>query len=1091
MSSNVSNGRHWYLSPVAMRIINDKYLHEDEQLLPEKNSAGEEIPVYRTDGAVAVAVRLEDIMPTQELGRKIYDMFLRGDFSPGGRSLYGAGSKGKFKASMSNCYIMPMPEDNIESIMDIGKRGARIFSFGGGIGVNMSKLRPNGAKVHNSAKTSTGPCSYMAIYDAIGRNIGSNNRRAAMILGLSCEHPDIEEFLTIKQNSDHIKSANLSILFTDEFMKAVELRENFTLHFDVESEGGGQKIRKEINAYDFFHKFASAQHGYAEPGAIWIDSVRKHHYMSAYPGDQYKIDVCNPCVSGDTLILTKKGYFPIVDLVGKEVDVWNGYRFSKVIPKITGHNQKMKLIRFSNGMELKCTDYHKFVMKDGSRKKAEGLKAGDKLAKWEYPVIHGSKFLPSAYTQGFYSGDGTKDLSQICLYGEKKDLLPYIDYVRFTDQESQNRLCVVLNPEVDFQKAFVPDSSFTVASRLEWLSGLIDSDGCFNDVGGSIAISGINKEFLAKVQRMLSTVGAFSSLGIMHKEAQRQMPDGKGGVKDYLCQASYRLTISAFFVSELIKLGLETHRVKLEATPNRNASRFIVVNKIESIENEETVYCFNEPFNHTGIFNGIMTGQCAEYFGNAYNSCNLGSINLYNYVTDPFTKKARFDFVTFRQDVAQAIYALDAILDYGEEMQPLEANKEVLRDWRAIGLGIMGLADMFVALGIAYGSTESKEAVDAIMKEMQISAVEASVSLAKEHGPFPKYDYAKISKSPLFRQLPAPTKALVKEFGLRNCSLLSVAPTGSLSSMLGISGGAEPFFQISFERTTHAQEDGAKESFTVFAKAVEHLLEANNLNKDSISVEEVKSKFPFVVDAHEVAWKDRVELQAVMQKYVDNAISSTINLPEETSVEDIMNIYIHAWRSGCKGITIFRHNCLRPSILGVSEAARDEEKYGMYGVSFDSISPLKRKNLPEETEFKAENAIAHTACVKNMHGFITTLDDNLFEAFTFPSGGCTANIATITRLCSLAFRSGVKVSEVLSELRSSHCAACLKLREQGQKNISKSCGGAIADIIETCYHKKIEPTDNADMRVCPKCGEKSMMPGKCGTCANCGYNACT
>ena len=126
--SNVSRGTEWYQTPVAVRIINDKYLHEDEKL-PD---ALDGTPAYRTDGAVKVAERLRAVMlPNTELGDKVYEMFLDGSFSPGGRSLYGAFSKGKFKASMSNCYIMPMPEDNIEGIMDMGKYGARIFSFGG------------------------------------------------------------------------------------------------------------------------------------------------------------------------------------------------------------------------------------------------------------------------------------------------------------------------------------------------------------------------------------------------------------------------------------------------------------------------------------------------------------------------------------------------------------------------------------------------------------------------------------------------------------------------------------------------------------------------------------------------------------------------------------------------------------------------------------------------------------------------------------------------------------------------------------------------------------------------------------------------
>lgn len=473
--------------------------------------------------------------------------------------------------------------------------------------------------------------------------------------------------------------------------------------------------------------------------------------------------------------------------------------------------------------------------------------------------------------------------------------------------------------------------------------------------------------------------------------------------------------------------------------------------------------------------------------GNSYNSCNLGSINLYNFVLNPFTPSAKFDFDRFKVIVERSISALDEVLDYGYEMQPLEQNKKCVEDWRAIGLGIMGMADMFVALGMRYGDEKSIELMDSIMNTMQVESVRTSANRAKKFGTFLKYNYDYIKKSTLFNSLPTEIKTLVKENGLRNCSLISVAPAGTLSSMTGVSGGCEPFFRISYERTTHAQEDGNKETFTVFARAVEHLLNENNIDPKEVSVEDIQKMFPFVVASQEIPWRDRVKMQSTMQKYIDNAISSTINLPEETSVEDIFNIYMEAWKSGCKGITIFRDNCLRPSILGVSK----DDIESKYGIEFDSIAPLKRKNLPDDTDFKSNNGIAHTACVKNMHGFVTELDNNLFEVFTFPSGGCTSNIATITRLCSLAFRSGIKVEEVLDELRATNCPACMKMREQGNDKISKSCGNAIADIIVKAYKKEIKK-DESYLLPCPKCGEHTMIPeGKCATCSNCGYSHCS
>ena len=930
-----------------------------------------------------------------------------------------------------------------------------------------------------------------------------------MIFGLSCEHPDIEEFLTIKQNTDQIKCANLSVLYTDAFMKAVECRENFTLHFDVEASGEVEHIRREINAYDFFHKFAESQHSYAEPGAIWIDTVRANHYMSAYPETQYRIDISNPCFTGDMQLLTVKGYKTFselssknqrVDVVSFDGTVSSGKVWSngvKDIVKVAYGNKKTK-------KEIKCTPDHVFMLTDGTECLAKDLK-GKQLK--PFCCTPQGAFNPLYVKLGFIQGDGqltdlnnpAKEGIEINFGKDDDDILSLFNYTR-ADMQKDGRtkytteyLCDILSLGMSIEP--LPSRTLPTgykklakADKLSFLRGMYSANGSV--LGGSGDARVTYKTTCNELaQEILNSLKEFGISAYITTNKAKNVEFSNG---NYICKESYDVNISAYFdkllFSQIIGFEQEYKNSKLCDWLNAKAPR------VESVTpaGKEEVFDFSEPNNHWGVVKDVVVHNCSEYFGNAYNSCNLGSINLYNYVLNPFTTKASFNYAEFKKDVASSVFALDAILDYGYDMQPLDANREVLKDWRAIGLGVMGMADMFVAMGVAYGSKESKNLIDQVMKSMHISAVEASVELSIANGPFPQYDFTKVSKSPLFRILPPTTKALVKEHGLRNCSLLSIAPTGSLSSMLGISGGAEPFFQISFERTTHAQEDGAKETFTVFAKAVEHLLEANGIDKDSITVEEIKSRFPFVVDAHDVPWKDRVELQATMQKYVDNAISSTINLPEETSVEDIVNIYLHAWRSGCKGITIFRHNCLRPSILGVSEAAQDEEKYGLYGVNFDSITPLKRKNLPEETEYKAENAIAHTACVKNMHGFITTLDDNLFEAFTFPSGGCTANIATITRLCSLAFRSGVKVSEVLSELRSTHCAACLKLREQGNDNISKSCGGAIADIIEKCYHKELaERPELSDMKLCPKCGKKAMMPGKCGTCANCGYNACT
>ena len=193
---------------------------------------------------------------------------------------------------MSNCYIIQNIRDDLESIFETCGKMARIFASGGGAGVNISNLRPRGAITRNSARTSTGAVSFMSILDEVGCTIGSNARRAALIIGLNCDHPDIEEFLDIKKNNTAIQSANISILFTDEFMKAVESNSKFELYFKVEATG--EEIRKTIDAREFFWKFCEAQWNHAEPGALFIDTIRKNNYMSGYPEDEYRIDISNP-----------------------------------------------------------------------------------------------------------------------------------------------------------------------------------------------------------------------------------------------------------------------------------------------------------------------------------------------------------------------------------------------------------------------------------------------------------------------------------------------------------------------------------------------------------------------------------------------------------------------------------------------------------------------------------------------------------------------------------------------------------------------------------------------------------------------------
>ena len=812
--SNVNMYKVWWDDEIPQNIIKKKYMHDDELKIVEQEGFDA--------GFNAFIKRVSSIFSTKELQDFMAESIIDGTFLPAGRTLYAAGCKGKFRATTSNCYILPSPKDNIESIFDVGKEMARIFSLGGGAGINLSNLRPKGAKVNNSAKTSSGAVSFMDVYNVIGEVIGNNGRRAAILISLNCDHPDIEEFLTIKQNNDKIQGANISICFTDDFMTSVISNENFELHF--KNEENGEEVKKEINARDFFRKFCEAQYDWGEPGALFIDNVRECNLLSGYPINEYRIDTTNPC---------------------------------------------------------------------------------------------------------------------------------------------------------------------------------------------------------------------------------------------------------------------------------------------------------------------------GEFAGSEYNACNLGSINLYNFVDNPYTDMAQFDVERFCDTVKNAVTALDEILDYGYDLQPLDKNRKCIDDWRSIGLGIFGMADMFVAMGIKYGSQESIELITLIMRNMQTTAYATSAKLGAKKGSFGKFDKEKFDKSDMVHEIQYRfTSRVAKDLSqnMRNGTLLSIAPTGSISMLFRESGGVEPYYQVSYDRTTHVLEKEGK-SFHINMLAVENLLKFRDYNPSELTAEQIKEKFPYIVDTYDIDPKDRVDLQSAMQAYVDNAISSTINLKESATVDDIFNLYLQAWSNGCKGITIFRDNCKRINILGTDHGVKRADVENkevknpvpkveiikepvtvadMQARQLDNLEPVKRNGVKS---LWGRTFVYHTACVRNFYVTVNVKDNHIFEVFVGAETGCQANISTIARLTSYALRLGGKALDIADELSNANCPACSYLMRSGRKDISKSCASCIASAIRDIYkdlqenktaiedakntfekalteetqkaiHEIKEDIHNGKMK-CPECGEYTLIPdGKCAYCNNCGYSKC-
>lgn len=390
----------------------------------------------------------------------------------------------------------------------------------------------------------------------------------------------------------------------------------------------------------------------------------------------------NPCVAGETEILTSSGYQRIDSLVDKEVDVWNGFEFSTVTPRITGLNQPMVTVTLSDGRKLRCTKGHKWVLatdyRGGTKRvDAKDLQVGDRLLKTSMPVIEGGDDFENAYTQGFHQADGDTGSKRLWLFEPKFKCLSRLSAVAGAEFELHSglkRKLSVLSFD-PLPKNFVP-FSWSLPSKLEWLAGVLDGDGCELKEGGA-QISSIDKDFLLNIQKMLTTCGVTSKVGLMRESGVRSLPNGTGGYAEYVCQDSYRICIGATQIQSLKSLGMTCSRLSFDKQPNRDASQFVKVLSVEDSGTERVVYCFTEPKRNLGCFNGVVTGQCAEQSLASFETCCLAEVFLPNIES----KGEFFEALKFAYRICKHSLALPC---------HQEKTEEIVHKNMRMGIGITG-----------------------------------------------------------------------------------------------------------------------------------------------------------------------------------------------------------------------------------------------------------------------------------------------------------------------------------------------------------------------------------------------------------------
>jgi len=494
------------------------------------------------------------------------------------------------------------------------------------------------------------------------------------------------------------------------------------------------------------------------------------------------------------------------------------------------------------------------------------------------------------------------------------------------------------------------------------------------------------------------------------------------------------------------------------------------------------------------------TNPCGEQPLPPYGACLLGSINLARLVTDPFGKNAGLDEVALTDLVATAVRMMDNVVDASNF--PLPQQQAEAKAKRRIGLGVTGLADTLLMVGLRYGSDEAVAATEKWMKAIARAAYLASVDLAREKGAFPLFDAEKYLASGNMMQMDDDVRAAVAKHGIRNALLTSIAPTGTISLYAGnVSSGIEPVFAYAYTRKV-LQKDGSRTEEEVVDYAVK-------MWRDKMGDAELPDYF---VNAQTLAPLDHVKMQAAAQKWIDSSISKTINCPEDISFDAFKEVYMAAWDQGCKGCTTYRPNDVTGSVLTVSESSDKtpaETPATMHegGEVIYMSEPLDRPNELEGATYKVKWPDSEHAIYITINDLVIGGHRRPFEIFINSKNmEHFAWTVALTRMISAVFRRGGDVSFVVEELKAvfdprggawmqgkyipSILAAIGGVIEKHMVSTGFLVGEGMA--LKSDPKAEVMTVNGAPKgKSCSSCGSYEMrMVEGCMTCANCGYSKC-
>jgi ribonucleotide reductase alpha subunit len=1157
--------------------------------------------------------RIESKYPNPLKAEELFELIR--DFKyivPQGSPMSGIGNDFQI-SSISNCFVIGnnANSDSYGGIIKTDEEQVQLMKRRGGVGHDLSHIRPKGSPVKNSALTSTGIVPFMERYSNSTREVAQDGRRGALMLSVSVKHPDSEDFIDAKLEQGKITGANISVKIHDDFMLALTNKQKYIQQYPVNSIT--PQVLKEINTEKLWKKIIHNAWKSAEPGILFWDTIINESVADCYADLGFETVSTNPCLTDDTWVFTTEGPRQIKDLIGVQFKAITNNNIDDSTEEgfFYTDNKEVFKIKTKKGYTLKGTDNHKIkIAKKISRTKTEtdwveikDLKIGDEIIlnnnnhKWD-----GNGNFEIGWLYGNFIGDGnlSEDSFQLRYWGNnrmemKEQAISYLknnfqcrsDLGLVKNKESyDNDVYVIKSVElknkceefgINIDKTF----NYNIFEKNSYefyrgfISGLLDADGTVsNNIthGLYVRLSTSNTQLLYLTQRMLSRLGIISTIYENRREATKKfMPDGKNGKKEYSIKPQHELNISKnnlLVFQKIINFTDENKKNKLNTLINsfnkRGLYRENFQDKIVSIESIgfEDVYDCQIIGSNQFDANGIIVHNCGELPLCPYDSCRLLAINLYSYVENPFTNTSKFNFELFKEHVIYAQRMMDDIVDIEIEkidkiLNKIESDPETdyikltektlwskIKDkcetGRRTGVGITAEGDMLAALGYRYGTEEATAFSELVHKTLAIEVYRSSVIMAKERGSFKIYNTEKESNNPFINRLKKADPELYNDmtkYGRRNIACLTIAPTGTTSMMTQTTSGIEPVFMPVYTRRkkVNPNDKNSKvdfvdevgdswEEFNVFHHKFLVWMEVNGYDvtkkySESEINEIIKLSPYFKATSTDIDWLEKVKMQGKIQKWVDHSISVTINLPSTATEELVSELYIEAWKSGCKGCTVYRDGSRSGVLVSSTEKKINNEtskigsaekrpkklkckvvRFNNGGEKWVSVvgllndkpyeiftGLLDKLNIPNNIE---EGWVIRNMEEKPMNDDYSLEEKKVSSRYDFGYKDKDNNTIIIEGLSTTFKAEYWNYAKLISGLLRhnmplEYVIKVIKTLNLDEQSINTWKNGVIRTLKKFLDNGVVIPEK------CPKCGGRLIMQDGCSTCIDCGHSKCS